>query len=65
MGSTAIDVPAGHRLAIHVSSSNFPKYDRNPSTRENPRLATELRSAKQTLYFGGEGGSRLVLTVLP
>jgi putative CocE/NonD family hydrolase len=64
LGSTAIEVPTGHRIGIHVASSNFPKYDRNPSTRQDPLHADELQPARQNLHLGGESGSRLVLSVV-
>jgi predicted acyl esterase len=64
LGSTAIEVPAGHRIGIHVASSNFPKYDRNPSTRQDALRTAELEPAQQTVHFGGESGSRLVLSVI-
>ena len=65
LGSTAIEVPAGHQIGIQVASSNFPKYDRNPSSKADPLSATELLPARQTLHLGGESGSRLVLSILP
>ncbi|MHC5063542.1 MAG: CocE/NonD family hydrolase [Planctomycetota bacterium] len=64
LGHTGLLVPAGHRLALHVSSSNFPKYDRNPNTGEDPLLAEDFELATQRVFFGGETASRLLLTVM-
>jgi predicted acyl esterase len=36
MRATAIKLQKGSRLQLEVSSSNFPKYDRNPNTGEIP-----------------------------
>jgi tetratricopeptide (TPR) repeat protein len=63
IGHTAVEVPVGHRLRLEVSSSNFPKYDRNPNTGENPFTATELRPATQCVHHGPGHRSRLVLPV--
>jgi putative CocE/NonD family hydrolase len=59
MGSTAILIPRGNRLRLEVSSSNFPKYDRNPNTGEEALLARELSSVTQKVYHGGEYPSRV------
>ena len=52
LGHTAIAVPVGHRLRLEVSSSNFPKYDRNPNTGEDAYVAARLAVAKQTVFHG-------------
>jgi len=64
LGSTAIVIPKGHRLRLEVSSSNFPKYDRNPNTGEEPLEARVLKSVTQTVYHGGERPSHVVLPVI-
>lgn len=64
MGSTAITIPPGHRLRLEVSSSNFPKYDRNPNTGEDPLRARELKPVTQKVFFGGEYTSQVVLPVV-
>jgi putative CocE/NonD family hydrolase len=64
MGSTAITIPPGHRLRLEVSSSNFPKYDRNPNTGEDPLQARVLKPVTQKVYFGGDYRSHLVLPVV-
>ncbi|RLE25915.1 MAG: hypothetical protein DRJ50_02015, partial [Actinobacteria bacterium] len=58
---TEIAVSAGERLRIEISSSNFPKYDRNPNTGEDPFSADELHKADQTLFHGAEQASYIVL----
>ena len=54
-----------HRIRLEVSSSNFPRFDRNPNT--GNRIASEVNviSAQQTVWHGPEYPSRLVLPIIP
>ncbi|MGD8351043.1 MAG: CocE/NonD family hydrolase [Gammaproteobacteria bacterium] len=47
----------GHRIAVYVSSSNFPRLARNLNTGENPLLSTGMKIATNRIYFGGENSS--------
>jgi uncharacterized protein len=64
MGEIAMRIPAGHRLRLQVSSSNFPKFDRNPNTGEDPFEAKELKRVMQTIHHSTAYPSRIELTVL-
>jgi len=64
LGPTGITIPAGHRLRLQVSSSNFPKYDRNPNTGESAFTATRLLPARQTVHCSPERPSYLEISVL-
>jgi hypothetical protein len=64
LGVTGIRIPAGNRLRVEISSSNFPKYDRNPNTGEDPATATESRTVRQRVYHSPEYPSHLLLPVL-
>jgi len=64
MGATAIRVPKGHQLRLEISSSNFPKYTRNPNTGEAAELAEEFVPVTQTVYHDEEHASVLRLPVL-
>ena len=55
----------GHRIRIEVSSSNFPRFDRNPNTGEPIADETRLLKASQTVYHGPLRASRLELLVMP
>lgn len=55
----------GHRLRLEVSSSNFPKYDRNLNTRTPTQDETTSEIARQQIFHGGDKASRLRLPVLP
>ena len=54
----------GHRIRIEISSSNFPRFDRNPNTGAPVADATELRKATQTVYHDARRPSCLLLPVL-
>jgi uncharacterized protein len=55
----------GHRIALEVSSSNFPRFDRNPNTGHALGVDAEMRPAIQTVYHDRDHPSRLVLPVVP
>jgi putative CocE/NonD family hydrolase len=63
--STAQLFKAGHRLRIHVTSSDFPRYDRNLNT--GGPFGTESRSAvaRNTVFHDAMRPSHVVLPVLP
>lgn len=54
----------GHRIRLDISSSNFPKFDRNLNTGISGLLSSQMRTARQVVRFGGAGPSRLTLRVL-
>ena len=55
----------GHRIRLEVSSSNFPRFDRNPNTGDEFGTSTELRHTQQTLFHGRQHPSRLILPIVP
>jgi putative CocE/NonD family hydrolase len=65
MGPTSNVFKAGHRVRLYVSSSNFPRFDRNPNTGEVAAGATRLVKARQTVYHDAVRPSALVLPVVP
>jgi putative CocE/NonD family hydrolase len=54
----------GHRIRLDISSSNFPKFDRNLNTGVSSLVSKEMKVAKQTIRFGQTTPSRLSLTVM-
>ena len=54
----------GHRLAVQITSSSFPRWDRNWNTTENPGAATSGQSARQTVWHNSEHPSCILLPVL-
>ena len=55
----------GHRLRLEVSSSNFPRFDRNLNTGEEQARATRMVKATNAIYHDREHPSALVLPVVP
>ena len=64
-GETANVFLRGHRIRLEISSSNFPKFDRNLNTGGSQLDETRSTPASQTVYHGGTRPSRLELMVLP
>lgn len=64
--ATAYRVEGGHRLGLEVSSSNFPKFDRNLNTgaRYDERPSAPV-PADQTIFHGGQTQSWLDIPTLP
>jgi hypothetical protein len=54
----------GHRVRVEISSSNFPRFDRNPNTGELPGRSAEVASALQTVHHSPAHPSRIVLPVV-
>jgi putative CocE/NonD family hydrolase len=54
----------GHVLRLEVSSSNFPRFDRNLNTGEAPGAAEHYAPATNTIYHDPEHPSALVLPVV-
>ncbi len=55
----------GHCIHLEVSSSNFPRFDRNPNSGKPFGTDTELLSARQTILHDRGHPSQLVLPVIP
>jgi putative CocE/NonD family hydrolase len=55
----------GHRLRLEISSSNFPRFDRNMNTGEDATSARKSAPATNTIYHDGEHPSALVLPIVP
>lgn len=55
----------GHRIRLDVSSSNFPRFDRNPNTSGDAAKETHPVIAHQNVYSGGKYRSKLILPVIP
>jgi putative CocE/NonD family hydrolase len=55
----------GHVLRLEVSSSNFPRFDRNLNTGEAPGAGAHYTPATNTIYHDAEHPSVLVLPTVP
>ncbi len=63
--SIAARVRAGHRLRLEIAASSFPRFDRNPNSRDDPSRAEQGLAARQSVYHDAEHPSILTLTRLP
>jgi len=55
----------GHRIRVEVSSSAFPKYDRNLNTGEALGQTTQMAVAQQKIYHDREHPSYVILPIVP
>lgn len=56
---------AGHRIRLEISSSNFPRFDRNLNTGEPAATSSKFAAATNTVVHGAAHPSALVLPVVP
>ena len=64
-GVTSNVFQAGHSIRVEISSSNFPRFDRNPNTGRAFADETTLKKAQQTVYHSRQYPSHLLLPVIP
>jgi len=64
IGATANVFQKGHRIRLEISSSNFPRFDRNPNTGGPIADETRLVQASQTVYHDRLRPSALALPVV-
>jgi putative CocE/NonD family hydrolase len=57
--------PAGHRIRLEISSSNFPRFDRNLNTGGNNYDETQTVVAENALYHASRHASYVTLPVIP
>jgi putative CocE/NonD family hydrolase len=62
---TSMLFKAGHQLRVLVTSSDFPRFDRNPNTGELAHVATVLEPALQKVFHGEDCASHLLLPEMP
>ncbi|HEV8368798.1 MAG TPA: CocE/NonD family hydrolase, partial [Pyrinomonadaceae bacterium] len=56
---------AGHRIRLYISSSNFPRFNRNLNTGEPLLGSSRLLTAHQTIYHDVQYKSALILPIIP
>lgn len=56
---------AGHRIRVDISSSNFPKFDRNLNTGKSIGDSVEMQIAHQQIFHDHARPSHIVLPVIP
>ena len=65
VGATGNLFLPGHRIRLEVSSSNFPRYDRNPNTGEPFAAGARTVAARQAVLHDPAHASRLLLPQVP
>jgi putative CocE/NonD family hydrolase len=55
----------GHRLRLDITSSNFPRWDRNPNTGHDFGVDSELAVARQTILHDTDHPSYVLLPIIP
>jgi putative CocE/NonD family hydrolase len=65
LGATSNLFRRGHCLLVEVSSSNFPRFDRNLNTGNELGVDREWEPAIQTIFHDRERPSHLLLPVIP
>jgi uncharacterized protein len=65
LAPTSIQLAPGQRLRVLITSSDFPRYDRNPNTGELGVEATVLKPARQQVFHDRERASHILLPVVP
>ena len=63
--ATSHVLKAGHRLRVEISSSNFPRFDRNPNTGASLGVDDRLETARQAVHHSAQYPSHIVLPVIP
>ena len=56
---------AGHRVRLEITSSNFPRFDRNLNTGESQATGEKYVSASNAILHDAEHPSALILPVVP
>ena len=62
---TSVAFQKGHRIRVHVASSHFPQFDRNPNTGAVFGTTSVVKIAQQTVYHDAERASHVLLPVIP
>jgi hypothetical protein len=55
----------GHRIRVEISSSKFPRFDRNLNTGEDQATGTRRQPAHQTIFHDARYPSQILLPIIP
>ncbi len=64
-GVTSYVFLRGHRIRVEISSSNFPRFDRNLNTTRPVAVEANGVKAKQTVYHNARYSSAVILPIIP
>jgi len=65
MWATSYVFLPGHRIRLEISSSDFPRFDRNLNTGDDPESSRRMEIAHQTIYHSRQYPSHLMLPIIP
>ena len=65
LSATSYLFKKGHRIRVDVSSSNFPRFDRNSNTGQNPAYEMNPIVAHQKLFVSQNHRSQIIFPVIP
>jgi putative CocE/NonD family hydrolase len=65
MAATSNVFLKGHKIRLEISSSNFPRFDRNLNTGKSAAESGEFVNATQTIYHDGAHPTALILPIIP
>ena len=54
----------GHRIRVDITSSNFPLWDRNLNTGNDPGADSEIKTAEQMVYHDRGHASHILLPII-
>jgi putative CocE/NonD family hydrolase len=55
---------AGHRIGVQITSSSFPRWNRNPNTSDAFSISDELQTARQHILNDSNHASHIVLPIV-
>ena len=55
----------GHRIRVEISSSNFPRFDRNLNTGDDQATSSHFQTASQTVFHDSRYPSHILLPIIP
>ena len=64
-GVTSYVFAPGHRIRLEVSSSNFPRFDRNMNSARPNAFETKFNKARQTVFHAKGYPSEILLPIIP
>jgi putative CocE/NonD family hydrolase len=56
---------AGHRIRVEISSSNFPRFNRNLNTAEDPGHGAKWETATNSVLHDAQHPSSVILPIVP
>ena len=62
--ATSIIFNQEHRIRLAISSSNYPRFDANPNTGEDPFYKGKMVEAYNTIYYNKSSPSHILLPIV-